>query len=83
MDGGGIHRDGEHGSEQQNLEEVDKCNFKHVECELPLVHLGEEVQQASPCRALVLREGSGKKRQTFGGTRIWMVFEDMDLNDFK
>ena len=65
------------------MEEVDKSNFKHVECELPLAHLGEEVQQVSPCRALVLREGSGMKRQTCGGTRIWMVFDDMDLNDFK
>lgn len=65
------------------MEEVDKRHFKHIECELPGAHLGEEVQQASPCRALVLREGSGMKRQTFGGTRIWMVFEDMNLNDFK
>ena len=30
MDGAGIHRDGEHGSEQQNLDEVDKRNFKQL-----------------------------------------------------
>ena len=30
MDGAGIHRDGEHGSEQQNLDEVDKRSFKQL-----------------------------------------------------
>lgn len=62
MDGDAFHGGEGHGRDQQGLEEDDKCNFKHVECELHLEHLGEDFQQAAIRPSLVLREGSGLVR---------------------
>lgn len=71
------------GEEKQDVEKDDKFDFKDAEFELPSAQPGEDVQLAAPLIGLVLRggEGSGRERRVFGGTRMWMVFKDTDLNE--